>query len=312
MNQARAGWNTAAFRALLGESLTALERRGVACVLTEELRCGEGPAWLEESQRWVFSDIPNSRILQWSSTQGLGTYRAPSGFANGNFACANGDMLTCEHGRRRVIRTSQAGVVSVVCDRFRGARFNSPNDVVEKADGSIWFSDPSYGILSNVEGCKADPEQDACRVYRVDAVTQRVSAEVVDLKMPNGLTFSPGGDVLYVADSGADMGPEVAFNPRGPRDVFAYALVEGHVSGAARHVWHVIEGVPDGIRCDPEGHLWIATGRGIECLDPAGVWCGLLASDEPVTNLSFGGPDHRQLLITLVTRVVLLDLSSRG
>jgi gluconolactonase len=251
-------------------------------------------------------------MLQWSSSQGLGTYRAPSEFANGNFACANGDMLTCEHGRRRVIRTTQAGMVSVVCDRFRGARLNSPNDVVEKTDGSVWFSDPSYGILSNVEGCKANSEQDACRVYRVDAMTQLVSAEVVDLKMPNGLTFSPREDVLFVADSGADMGPEVAFNPMGPRDVFAYPLAEGRVSGAASHVWHVVEGVPDGIRCDPEGHLWIATGRGIECIDPAGACCGLLTSDEPVTNLAFGGPDHRQLLITLVTRAVLLDLSSRG
>jgi gluconolactonase len=296
----------ATLRSYLGRSLEHLIGAGVALVLARDLRCGEGPAWLSDEACWIFSDIPNNRILQWSQGSGLSVYRDPSNFANGNFVCANGDLLTCEHESRRVVRTARGGSPATVCDRYQGHRLNSPNDLVEASDGSVWFSDPSYGILSDIEGRKALPEQDRRRVYRVDANTAQVSSEIDSLDMPNGLTFSPDERLLYVADSGADQGPEVPFNARGPRDVYAFAIEGGRVRGPGRRVRRVAAGVPDGMRCDAAGHLWIGTGGGIECTSASGDLLGSIPTDEPVTNLCFGGEGGGALLVTLVSKAVLI------
>jgi gluconolactonase len=297
-----------AFRSLLGRSLEQLCDQRLGRFVARNLRWGEGPAWSVSDSQWIFSDIPNNRLLRWSSLGELCTYREPSQFANGNFVCGNGDLLTCEHGTRRVIRTSSQGAVSVLCDRYRGAKLNSPNDVVEKSDGTVWFTDPTYGILSDIEGRKAPSEQPRCCVYRFDPRTGDVSRQVSELCMPNGLCFSPGEDVLFVADSGADQGPDVPFDPKGPRDVFAFPLEEGQVAGPARRVRRVSVGVPDGIRCDADGYLWIACGNGIECVAPDGVLQGSIAAAEVVSNLAFGGHSHEQLFLTLATSAFLVDL----
>ena len=181
----------ARFRAMLGMSLQDLVDAGRGECIATGLRWGEGPAYVAAWDEWVFSDIPNNRMLSWSRTRGLRTFRSPSNFANGNSVSADDALLTCEHGTRSVVRTESDGTRRVLCSEFSGRRLNSPNDLVEHPDGSVWFSDPTYGILSDVEGYRAPSEQSANRVYRWDARTGELSAQVGSLRMPNGLCFSP-------------------------------------------------------------------------------------------------------------------------
>jgi len=296
-----------AYRSMLGRSLAELTGLGVARCIAKDLRWGEGPAYFAAQGLWLFSDIPNNRMLSWSREQGLATFRSPANFANGNTISATGDLLTCEHGGRRVTRTTIAGAYEVLCTQFEGRRLNSPNDLVEHSDGSVWFSDPTYGILSDVEGYRAPSEQLANRVYRLDPGSGRLTAEVTSLRMPNGLAFSPDGGTLYVADSGADMGPEVPFDETGPREVYAFPIAKGRVSGRGRVFARVLRGVPDGIRCDEDGFLWVASGLGLECFDPAGARVGVLQTHETLANLSFGGADGMSLLLMLATSAYLVS-----
>lgn len=296
------------YRSMLDRSLRELTAQGIARCIAQHLRWGEGPAYFAACGVWVFSDIPNDRLLSWSGQQGLSTFRAPSNFANGNTISAAGDLLTCEHGSRRVTRTTADGRYDVLCTEFAGRRLNSPNDLVEHADGSLWFSDPTYGILSDVEGHRAPSEQSANRVYRLDPATGGLTPEVISLAMPNGLCFSPDGRTLYVADSGADMGPEVPFNEEGPREVYAFAIADdGHVTGDGRAFARASRGVPDGIRCDEEGYLWVSTGLGLECFDSRGVRLGAIETPATLANLSFGGTDGMSLMLTLATSAYLLS-----
>ena len=295
-------------RSLLGHSLEALVSQGRATCIASGLRWGEGPAWFAARGSWVFSDIPNNRMLSWNRHDGLSTFRAPSQFANGNTIGLDGSLLTCEHGTRRITRTAPDGRYDVLCSRFEGRRLNSPNDIVQRGDGSIWFSDPTYGILSDVEGCRAPAEQTANRVYRLDPCNGEISAQVDSLKMPNGLCFSPDGKTLYVADSGADMGPEVPFNDAGPREVYSFPLSEqGRVCGIGVMFARASKRVPDGIRCDDEGEVWVATGLGVECFAPSGARLGVIETLETVSNLCFGGEAGTSILLTLATSAYLLE-----
>jgi gluconolactonase len=256
----------------------------------------------------VFSDIPNNRMLSWSRREGLGTFRAPSQFSNGNTIGLDGALLTCEHGTRRVTRTAPDGGYDVLCSHFEGRRLNSPNDIVQHGDGSIWFSDPTYGILSDVEGHRAPAEQTANRVYRLDPLSGEISSQVDSLKMPNGLCFSPDGRTLYVADSGADMGPEVPFNNTGPREVYSFPLSpQGRVCGPGSVFARASKGVPDGIRCDDEGNVWVSTGLGVECFAATGARLGVIQTPETVANLSFGGEAANSILLTLASSAYLLE-----
>jgi gluconolactonase len=298
---------SARYRALLGRTLRQLEAEGVARRVASGLRWGEGPAYLPAHDIWVFSDIPNDRMLSWSGSLGLEVFRAPSNFANGNTVAADGALLTCEQGARRVTRTTVGGTYQILCSRFEGARFNSPNDVVQHRDLSVWFSDPTYGILSDMEGYKAPSEMPANRVYRFDSATETISAEVESLKMPNGLCFSPDGRILYVADSGADMGPEVPFDEQGPREVYAFRLSSnGHVTTAGHAVARASKGVPDGIRCDEEGYLWVATGLGLECFHDTRGRIGMIETPETLANLAFGGPDGCTMMLALASSAYVL------
>jgi len=304
------------FRQFLNENLVELANKGIAKCVASNLKWGEGPAYFELAKGWVFSDIPNNRMLSWNRQVGLQTFRDPSQFSNGNTIASDGSLLTCEHGLRRVTRTDLSGRYEVLCDAFEGKRLNSPNDIIEHDDGSIWFSDPTYGILSDSEGYRALAEQTANRVYRLDPATRELEAQIDQLKMPNGLCFSPDFHFLYVADSAADMGPEVPFDEAGPRNVYMFRLDErGRVTGQGHLLVRVPKGVPDGVRCDEEGYLWIATGEGIQCVSPDGRNSALLRSPETVSNLSFGSVDGTELFITLATSayvVSLVDVDDRG
>lgn len=291
---------------LLGTSLETLAGDGHAVQVAEGLAWAEGPAELSPGL-WVFSDIPNNRLYRWRSGSLPEVWRAPADFANGNFRRRNGALLTCQHGTRSLVETTPDGAQRTLCDSFGGARLNSPNDVVETSDGSIWFTDPTYGILSDIEGYRAPSEQATNRVYRL-APDGTLSAEIDHLIQPNGLTFSPKEDFLYVADSGAEMGPEIGFDPEGPRDIWAFPVGQNKKLSAGRHLATVRSGVPDGLRCDELGNIWAATGIGLECISASGESLGFLHTAEIASNLCFGGPDARQMLLTLATTAWMLTI----
>jgi len=298
---------TATLRSLLGRTLNELVADGCAQCIATDLKWGEGPAFVAALGLWVFSDIPNNRMLSWSRREGLRTFRAPAHFANGNSIDNNGALLTCEHGTRRISRTDNGGGYSVLCSDFEGKRLNSPNDIVQHHDGSIWFSDPTYGILSDVEGYRAPSEQAANRVYRLDVASGILSAEVSSLQMPNGLCFSPDGITLYVADSGADMGPEVPFNEQGPREVHIFQLsADFRVQGPGTVFARVSRGVPDGIRCDADGFLWVSSGQGLECFASDGTHLGVIETPQTLANLAFG---DGSVMLALANSVYLIELS---
>jgi gluconolactonase len=263
-----------------------------ADLLYDGCRWAEGPVWFADGQFLLFNDIPNRRTLRWVPELGVSVFRADSNFANGNTRDREGRLVTCEHGGRRVTRTEHDGRITVIADRFEGRRLNSPNDVVVKSDGSIWFTDPTYGIMSDYEGFKSEPEQATRNVYRVDPATGEIRAVVTDFVQPNGLAFSPDESILYVADSGASHDPDAA------RHIRAFDVgADGRLSGG-RVAAVIDEGLPDGFRIDTAGNIWTSAGDGVHCFAPSGDLLGKIRFPGPVANLTFGGPARNRLFVT--------------
>lgn len=264
----------------------------------------EGPVWFGDANFLLFSDIPNNRIMRWTPGEGVSTFRAPSNYANGHTRDKQGRLISCEHGTRRVTRTEHDGTITVIADSFEGKRLNSPNDVVVKSDGSIWFSDPHYGIITNYEGFKADQEL-PCNVYRVDPDTKAITAVVTDLACPNGLAFSPDESVLYVADTGA------MFDAKAERFIRSYD-VSGEALKGGKHFHTVNPGAADGFRLDTDGNLWSSAADGVHCISPAGTLLGKILVPELVSNVCFGGRAKHQLFITATTSVYTVTLNRAG
>jgi gluconolactonase len=265
-------------------------------------RWTEGPVYFPAGRYLVFSDIPNDRTLRWDETTGqVGVFRQPSGYANGHTRDRAGRLVSCEHGNRRVTRTEHDGSVTVLADRYRGQRLNSPNDVVERSDGSIWFTDPSYGIDSDYEGYQAESEIGACHVYRVDPATGEVRIVADDFERPNGLAFSVDERRLYIADTRQKPSHVRVF------DVTDEAtLTGGEVFGTCD------SGAFDGIRVDTAGRVWVAAHDGLHCFAPDGTLIGKLLVPEICSNLTFGGPRRNELFITASSSVYTLRVNFNG
>lgn len=276
--------------------------------LASGFRWAEGPVWFADAGCLLFSDIPNQRILRWSDDAtgggGLTVFRQPSDFANGQTRDRQGRLVTCEHGTRRVTRTGIDGAVTVLADRFDGRRLNSPNDVVVAADGAVWFSDPTYGILSDYEGYQAEPEQPARGIYRLDP-GGRLDRVADDFLQPNGLAFSPDERTLYVADSGA------SHDPAAPRHILAFD-VDGARLARPRVFAQIDAGIPDGIRVDAQGNLWSSAGDGVHCFAPDGTRLGKVRVPEVVANLCFGGARRNRLFIAATTSLYAVSLAVGG
>ena len=283
--------------------LAGVERIATGC------RWCEGPVWFGDGRYLLWSDIPNERILRWDEETGaVGVFRRPSSFANGNTRDRQGRLVTCEHGTRRVTRTEYDGGITVLADGFAGKRLNSPNDVVVKSDGSVWFTDPPFGILSDYEGGRAQAELPQ-NVYRVDGSTGEVTAVIEDSRGPNGLCFSPDERLLYLVESRATPN----------RLIVAYDVVDGGRRLANRRV--VIDcgrGTSDGMRCDEDGNLWCGWGMGSEELDgvmvfaPDGAPIGRVALPERCANLCFGGRYRNRLFMASSRSVNALYVNVRG
>ncbi|WP_439628450.1 SMP-30/gluconolactonase/LRE family protein [Shinella sp.] len=270
-------------------------------------RWAEGPAYFAAGRYVVWSDIPNDRMLRYDETDGhVSVFRQPSNFSNGNTTDRQGRLLTCEHGGRRVSRTEHDGSITTIAERWNGKRLNSPNDVVVRSDGSIWFTDPAYGIETDYEGHKAESEIGACHVYRVDPATGEIAAVITDMVRPNGLAFSLDEKQLYVVDTGRTHGPE---NPAHMRvfDVDA----AGKISGG-RVFADCTVGLFDGFRLDDEGRIWTSARDGIHCYDPDGTLIGKVRVPEITANCVFGGPKRNILYICATSSLYAVRLMVNG
>ncbi len=256
-------------------------------------RWAEGPAWFPAHRLLVWSDIPNDRMLRFDEPSGhVGVFRQPSNYSNGNTVDGQGRLVTCEHRTRRVTRTEHDGTITVLADRWQGKRLNSPNDVVVKSDGSIWFTDPDYGIISDYEGDAAPGEIGACHVYRIDPASGAVTMVADDFVKPNGLAFTPDETRLFVADTGASHVDD------GPRHIRALAVTNnGKGLGRSRIFATCTAGLFDGFRFDDAGRLWASAADGVHVHAPDGTLIGKILIPELVANVAFGGPKHNRLFI---------------
>ncbi len=269
-------------------------------------RWAEGPAWFAAGRYLVWSDIPNDRMLRWDETNGVvSVFRQPAGNTNGHTVDREGRLVSCEHLARRVTRTEHDGTVTVLADAFEGKRLNSPNDVVVKSDGSIWFTDPDYGILSDYEGLRADSEL-SCNVYRIG--TDGALAVVTrDMVKPNGIAFSPDESILYVSDTGASHVPD------GPRHIRTFPLNgAGEVVGDSSVFATCSAGLFDGFRVDTDGRVWASTAEGVHCFATDGTLIGRIRIPEGVANLTFGGAKRNRLFICATTSLYSVFVTATG
>jgi gluconolactonase len=254
----------------------------------------EGPVWMAEAHCLLFSDIPGDEIWRWSQEGGVSSWRAPSHHSNGNTTDRQGCLITCEHGSRRVTRTDAEGQVTVLAEAYQGKRLNSPNDAVVKSDGTLWFTDPPYGVD------RALVEQPANYVFRLDPEAAGPVALTGDLCMPNGLCFSPDEQHLYVADSSERA------------HVRRFSVSPDNTLGGGEVFASIGEGVPDGIRTDCAGRLFSTAADGVHVFAPDGLLLGKILTPEVAANCTFGGPGRDLLFITASTSLYMIHLNTRG
>jgi gluconolactonase len=280
--------------------------------LATGLRWAEGPVWFGDGRYLLFSDIPNNRILRWDDCSGaVSVFRAPADNANGHARDRQGRLVSCEHLTRRITRTEHDGRITVLADRFDGKRLNSPNDIVCAKDGSLWFTDPSFGIAGHWEGEPAAQELPHA-VYRLPPDGGPLQQVIDDLKAPNGLAFSPDESELYVVESRAE-----------PRKLWAYRVT---ATGALSNKRLVIDatdgGALDGIAIDAQGHIWCgygSTGRapsagldGVRVVEATGRAIGHIHLPERCANVCFGGAKHNRLFMASSHSLYALYVNVQG
>lgn len=273
--------------------------------LAEGFRWTEGPVWFGDRDEFLFSDLPNNRVMRWSEGAGLSIFRCDSDFENGHTRDREGRLLSCSHRGRRIHRTEIDGSITALVERYEGKRLNSPNDIVVKSDGTIWFSDPHYGIQTDYEGGKQEAELPA-NVYRFDPRDGSLRVVADDFQGPNGLCFSPDEKRLYIVETGLQFAPEPVQHIR----VFDVGD-DGRLSGG-KVFCTISPGNADGIRCDEEGHLWSSAGDGVHCLDPGGELLGKILVPSTVANFTFGGRNRSRMFLCASHTVYAIYTNVRG
>ena len=273
------------------------------------LRWSEGPVWFGDGRYLLWSDIPNNRIMKWEEETGaVSVFRKPSNNSNGNTRDRQGRLVTCEHDARRVTRTEYDGSITVIAEQFEGKPLNSPNDVVCKSDGSIWFTDPPFGILGFYEGQIAKPQLPT-NVYRCDPITKKLTVVAGDIDRPNGLAFSPDESKLYIVEAGVS-----------PRVIRAFEVTNNgtELANGSTLITAETDGTPDGLRVDVDGNLWVGWGMGKEGLDgvsifnPQGKLIGRVDLPERCANLCFGGRHRNRLFMCGSTSMFSLFVNTQG
>lgn len=261
----------------------------------------EGPVYVPAARHLLVSDIPNNRVLRYDDVAGtVATFEAPSNFANGHTLDREGRVISCEHLTRSVTRREHDGSLTVLADRFDGKRLNSPNDVIADGEGTIWFTDPTYGISTPYEGSLAESEVGSRNVYRLTR-DGRLDAVVTDLQQPNGVALSRDEQTLFVVDSGVQ-----------PAQLMAYDLDSRRNLQAGRLFSECNDGMYDGLRVDTAGHIWTSAGDGVHCLNQDGRVIGKILIPETVSNVCFGGPEKNRLFITATRSLYAVYLNVRG
>ncbi|MEA2779447.1 MAG: gluconolactonase [Rhodospirillaceae bacterium] len=276
-------------------------------VLYKGCRWAEGPAYFPAGRYLVWSDIPNNRMLRLDECGGtVAVFRQPSGNSNGNTMDRQGRLLSCEHGGRRVSRTEIDGSVVTIADRHDGKRLNSPNDVIVQSDGSIWFTDPSYGIDSDYEGDKSEREQKRCHVFRVDPASGKLHVVADDFVQPNGLAFSPDERILYIVDTGR------THVKNGPAHIRKFEVGDKGKLVDRGLFADCTAGLFDGLRVDTEGRIWTSAADGVHCYAPDGTLIGKIHVPEVVANVCFGGAKRNYLYICGTTSLYGIRLAVNG
>ncbi|MEM1046055.1 MAG: SMP-30/gluconolactonase/LRE family protein [Pseudomonadota bacterium] len=276
-------------------------------VLHTGMRWAEGPAYFPAGKFLLWSDIPNDRIMRFDETDNsVSVFQSPCGNHNGHTVDREGRLVSCEHLNRRVSRIEIDGSLTVLASHFDGKRLNSPNDVVVKSDGSIWFTDPTYGIDGEYEGDKADSEIGGSFVYRIGPQSGAVTAVATDFVKPNGLAFSADESLLYIADTGATHVED------GPRHIRVFDVTDDGTLSNGRLFATCTIGLFDGFRIDVDGNVWTSAGDGVHCYTPDGDLIGKILTGEVVANVEFGGIKRNRLYICATTSLQAVYLNTRA
>ena len=264
----------------------------------------EGPVWLPEKQSLVFSDIPNSKLMSWSTSKGLTVFRESEN-ANGNILDLHGNLISCQHSGRNIIRITPSGDEETIVDSYNGKRLNSPNDVAAHLDGSFWFTDPPWGLW----GSDQSPEVAGHWVYRVDGKTKQVKTVITDLSMPNGIIFSPDYRRLYVADTGGHPKHPVEALRNAPDVIRCYNVTR---AGKLGKLLFTIDEGSDGMAVDTLGNLYTTHAGKVGVFDKDGHKLGTIDCPEGPANVTFGGTDYKTLFITARTSLYAIEMQVRG
>jgi gluconolactonase len=262
----------------------------------------EGPCYLKKLNKVVWSDIPNNRMLSFDFNK-VEIFRSPSNFSNGNTTDNEGNLVTCEHGARRVTTTDQNNVISLIADEYNGKRLNSPNDVCVHSNGTIFFTDPPYGIINpkRVEGFPGKMMYGGCNVFKYDSKTKLLEAIVTDMQRPNGIALSPDESYLFISNTG-----DTKYMRR-------YEIDKNlKISKSIEFIKSDPEHVLDGFRFDADNNLWTSCGKGVACYAPSGEQIGYIKIPELVSNVDFGGPTGNILFITSSTSFYMANLTIKG
>jgi gluconolactonase len=273
----------------------------------------EGPVWMHEDNSVLWSDIPNNRMLRWHAQDGMQVWRENAEFCNGHTREADGALLHCSHGLRAIVRTRFGADLSqqtdeIVVNSYQGRRLNSPNDIVVKSDGTLWFTDPPYGILSDYEGYKADSELGRCYVFRFDPATGSLRIVTDLLEEPNGLAFSPDESTLYISDTSAALRTDGS----GHHHIMAFHILSGQDLALPRVFATIDKGLSDGFRVDVHGFVYTSCAEGVQVFHPDGSKMALIAVPEKVGNLSFGGAQRDTLFICASQSLYSIRLNTKG
>lgn len=268
---------------------------------------GEGPIWDAPNGRLAWSDVPNRRLLGWYPDGRVEVVIDNTEFMNGNALGADGVLVHCEHGRRCISRSDGRGGATPIVTHYRGKRLNSPNDVTVAADGAIWFTDPTFGILMPNQGSLVEPELDHRSVYRFDPKTEELR-RMADFEQPNGLFFSPDGRTLYVSDTARSLGEIIGGHEKDTHEIVAFDVGPDGTLSNRRFFLRTDHGYPDGFAVDSRGWVWSTSGDGIQIYAPDRTKLGFFPTPATASNCCFGGPDMKRFFVAATDYLLAIDL----